>query len=616
MMKSADLARHVRALDGLRGVALLGVLLFHANGALPGGYLGVDLFFVLSGFLITSLLLAEHRRTGRIALGAFWVRRARRLLPALVVLMPAIALYARAFAKPEELVGIRYDALATLGYVANWRAIFTHRSYWQLFAAPSPLEHTWSLAIEEQFYVVWPLVVALVLRRHTKRAILALALGLAAASMATMVLLFRPADTSRVYLGTDTRAVALLVGVSLATVLSLDTTVPARWRGALDALGATAALGLAAAWWTLPGDTPFLYHGGLWLTELAAAVLIVCATQGRSLVARALAVRPLALLGTVSYGAYLWHWPINVVLTSERAHLSGLELQALRFALTMAIASFSYVVVERPIRAGVLTVARAARSVPAALALTALLVVGATRPRAVLPAPLPLAVVAATPETPEIRVMMVGDSTANSLGWALRGLQQPGLVVELEGRDGCTMMADTCGGAEWAAKIDAVRPDATLLFLGGAFMHGIDADGAWRKSCHPEWDRRFETTLVRRLDDLRSIAGQVWAVTIPYPLGPWENAAIRAEVDCINASIRKAAAAVPGVLPLELADHVCPHGECVRESNGTTIRPDGTHYSIDGAHDLARWVLAEIEPPGGSDGLASAERWARGAVTP
>ncbi|HEY1533463.1 MAG TPA: acyltransferase, partial [Polyangiaceae bacterium] len=134
--------RHVPALDGLRGIALLGVLLFHANGALPGGYLGVDLFFVLSGYLITSLLLAEHAQTGRIALSAFWVRRARRLFPALLSLMPAIAVYGRYFARPDELRSLRAQALATLGYVANWQTIFEHKSYWQLFSSPSPLEHT------------------------------------------------------------------------------------------------------------------------------------------------------------------------------------------------------------------------------------------------------------------------------------------------------------------------------------------------------------------------------------------------------------------------------------------------------------------------------------------
>ena len=210
---------HVPALDGLRGAALLGVLFFHADGALKGGYLGVDLFFVLSGYLITSILLAEHDATGKIVLSTFWVRRARRLFPALLSLMPAVAAYAWLLARADELKGIRADALATLGYVANWRAIFSHKSYWELFASPSPLEHTWSLSIEEQFYVVWPLVVALVLRRGSRGWVLALSLGLGALSMGAMALLFDPADTTRAYLGTDTRAAAILAGAALAAAV-------------------------------------------------------------------------------------------------------------------------------------------------------------------------------------------------------------------------------------------------------------------------------------------------------------------------------------------------------------------------------------------------------------
>jgi len=208
----------VPAIDGLRGIALLGVLAFHANGALRGGYLGVDLFFVLSGFLITRILLAEQQATGRIDLRSFWVRRARRLFPALLALMPAIGLYAYFLTPPAGLAGIRADALSTLGYVANWSAIFSHRSYWELFRSPSPLEHTWSLAIEEQFYVVWPLVVFLVLRRFGARALFAVAAGLAALSMVAMVALFDPERTMRVYYGTDTRAATILAGAAFACV--------------------------------------------------------------------------------------------------------------------------------------------------------------------------------------------------------------------------------------------------------------------------------------------------------------------------------------------------------------------------------------------------------------
>src|SRR5688572_19999684 len=197
--------RHMPALDGLRGLAVAGVVLCHA-GHLTGGYLGVDLFFVLSGFLITSLLLTERRDTGRISLSGFWARRARRLLPALFGMLAGVAVYAAVWADRAELDPIRADALATLGYVANWRAIFAGNGYWDVFSAPSPLEHTWSLAIEEQFYLVWPLAVLALLwvGRGSARAVLTGSLALGAASAAWMIASYTPGDDpQRVYLGTD-----------------------------------------------------------------------------------------------------------------------------------------------------------------------------------------------------------------------------------------------------------------------------------------------------------------------------------------------------------------------------------------------------------------------------
>ena len=590
--------RHLPALDGLRGLALLGVLFFHAGGALRGGYLGVDLFFVLSGYLITSLLLAEQRVAGTIALGPFWVRRARRLFPALLSLMPAIALYARFFAKPVELQGLRADALATLGYVANWRAIFSHKSYWQLFAAPSPLEHTWSLAIEEQFYVVWPLVVALVLRRGSKQTLRLLTLVLTAASMAAMILLFDPEKTSRVYLGTDTRAASILVGAVLATFIGPDTTFQPSTIRKLDILGGLSLVGLAIAWTRLEGASRFLYHGGFWLTELGVLVLIVCAVCGRaSLVARVLSLKPLTYLGTISYGVYLWHWPVNVLLTPERIHLRGFFLHVVQFALTFLIAILSYRFLERPIRMRGLPFGRSLVMVPVAVALAVVLVVRGTYARELPSQPMLPAMFEPSGESGRdvFRVMVLGDSTANSLGWGLRGVRRPGIAVELMGQDGCTMLGDTCGGPEWTQRTKELRPNATLVFLGGAFLHGTSVDGEWRKSCHPVWDGKFETNLTHRLADLLSPEGRVWAMTVPYPLGEYDTDAFRKETDCINASIRKSAEAVPGIELLDFAERLCPKGACRLESDGKTVRPDGVHYTIDGASELSQWVLQQIQ---------------------
>jgi peptidoglycan/LPS O-acetylase OafA/YrhL len=612
MTRSTSTFRHLPALDGLRGLALLGVLFFHAGGALTGGYLGVDLFFVLSGFLITSLLLAEQQRTGRIALGAFWTRRARRLFPALLSLMPAVALYGRYLARPSELHALRADALATLAYVANWRAIVSHKSYWDLFTSPSPLEHMWSLSIEEQFYLVWPLLVGGLLttrvaqRRGAAQTLLGLVLALLVASVVATLWLYTPENTSRVYLGTDTRAAGILAGAALACLTATDrlplTGRQVRW---LDGAGLLSMLLLGVAWALLDGQQPFLYRGGLWLTELATLVLIRCALEPeRSLVARILAWRPLRLVGAVSYGAYLWHWPIDVVLSAERTSLDGWRLQAVRFAVTFAVSVVSYRFLERPIRERGVPFGKPLFVVPAAIVCSVLLVVGATDAQGGMAAavPVPISQPATPPplpppETIREHVLVFGDSTANSLGWGLRGVQRPGLGIELLGKDGCTLLADTCNGPEWKRLATETPADAKLVFVGGAFLHGVTAEGIWRKACHRAWETRFRGTLQRRLTDLTSTPGDTWLVTVPYPLGVYDDASFRKETDCINQALTKTAQAVPGVKMLDLAGHLCPKGTCTRTLDGKTIRPDGVHYDIDGANELSRWIVSEILPP-------------------
>ncbi len=591
---------HLPALDGLRGLAVLGVLFFHANGALRGGYLGVDLFFVLSGYLITSILLAEHRAAGKIALKNFWIRRARRLFPALLSLMPAIALYCWLFAKPDELSRVRGDALATLGYIANWRSIFSEKSYWELFATPSPLEHTWSLSIEEQFYVVWPLVVMVVLRRGSKKTLLLLSVALAIASIVTMLVLFHPARTSRVYFGTDTRAVGILAGAALACLLPPTTTFARASVKKLDVLGVLSAIGLAIAWWTIGGESRFLYRGGFWLTELAALVLIACAVADKeSLVARALSFRPLTWVGTISYGLYLWHWPVNVVLSPQRLHFGGFRLHVIQFALAFAIAIVSYRFLEKPIRTRGLPFGRPIYIVPAAVVFAVLLVVRATWARP-LPAQQPGQVVDFSLDTnvedPSTKVLLLGDSTANSLGWILRGARRPGVAVDIKGRDGCTMLWDTCLGDQWAKMTTELHSDITIVFIGGAFMHGLSTETDWVKACHPEWDAKYQKVLSTHLAELVVLPTKVWVATVPYGLNAWDDKDLHREIDCINEDTRKAAAAVPAVRVLELADRVCSKQHCDRDENNR-VRPDGVHYDIDGAQPVARWIFDQITRP-------------------
>jgi peptidoglycan/LPS O-acetylase OafA/YrhL len=214
---------YVPALDGVRGVAVLAIMGYHGGVFLTsGGFYSLDAFFALSGFLITSLLVAQWQQSGSIRLGRFWARRARRLLPALFVLLPAVLAYATWVAPPGMYPGLRGDSLSTLLYVANWHFIVTGSNYFAQTGATSPLLHTWSLAVEEQFYLVWPLIVLLILRsRLGLRILFGVCVGGAIASAVLMAILASPSTQNRVYYGTDTRAQSLLVDAALSVALTI-----------------------------------------------------------------------------------------------------------------------------------------------------------------------------------------------------------------------------------------------------------------------------------------------------------------------------------------------------------------------------------------------------------
>ena len=377
-------------LDGLRALAVIAVLLYHAELPwIPGGFLGVEIFFVISGYLITALLLAEWRQRGRIDLKDFWFRRARRLLPAAYLLLAVTLAYAVVFL-PEEVAGLRGDVIAALGYVTNWYLVLGHESYFEAVGRPSLLKHLWSLAVEEQFYLLWPPVLAVGLSvgatRWRKRRVLLVALAGAAASALLMAVLYRPeVDPSRIYFGTDTRATGLLTGAALAFVWapwrvltpSGKSCSPAarrlrlhrvRQRGLLrrrwgwtaprllDVAGLAALGGLALFCLRLGEFQPFLYRGGLASVALATAVVIMaCAHPHTHLGASLLGWRPLRWIGLRSYGIYLWHWPVFMVTRPQLdVHIEGLQLLALRLALTVVLADLSYRYVETPIRRGAL----------------------------------------------------------------------------------------------------------------------------------------------------------------------------------------------------------------------------------------------------------------------
>ena len=339
---------------------MIAVVLFHSTlGIAPGGFLGVEVFFVISGYIITRALLAEREEHGRIALGGFWLRRARRLLPALFLLLLGVAGYSLLFA-PDEAAGLRHETVAALAYVTNWDLIVAGETYFDSWERPSLLRHLWSLAVEEQFYVVWPLLMAGGLAVLRRRLTLALIVAGAAASAVLMAVLYEPGGAvTRIYYGTDTRASGLLIGSALAFVWTARQSSGGGGLRALAGMSGLTVLGLAGfatlVGFTLlsDGGTPFLYQGGFALVGVATAALIVAATHERSPLARGLGIPLLRWIGLRSYGIYLWHWPV-MALTRPGVDvpLDGWALFAMQVAITLWLAEVSYRWVEKPIREG------------------------------------------------------------------------------------------------------------------------------------------------------------------------------------------------------------------------------------------------------------------------
>jgi peptidoglycan/LPS O-acetylase OafA/YrhL len=343
--------RHYASLDSLRALAVLAVIAYHYDLSWArGGFLGVDLFFVLSGFLITTLLILEWRRSDRIALGVFWGRRARRLLPALLVVLVVVAIVTVHTVDPWKRAGVRDDGVASLFYAANWRFIAAKQGYFELFAAPSPLRHMWSLAIEEQFYLVWPLITFALLRaaRGSLRLLGAVCIAGIAASIAAMAFLYDKGDPSRAYYGTDTRAHTILMGALLAIVLAVWNP-GAVARRYIRTTALMAFIAIMIAWNATTGTSARYYHGGSAVYAALTCIVIAGALQP-GVLQRALSLRPLAWIGRISYGLYLFHWPLDVWLVPTRVHLHGTPLNLLRLAVTFAVATISYYLVELPIR--------------------------------------------------------------------------------------------------------------------------------------------------------------------------------------------------------------------------------------------------------------------------
>jgi peptidoglycan/LPS O-acetylase OafA/YrhL len=358
--------RYMPGLDGLRAIAVMAVIAYHLGlGWAPGGLLGVGVFFTLSGYLITDLLLGQWSTGGGLRLANFWLRRARRLLPALFVMLVVVMAWVT-LAEPSQLSDLRGAVWAATGYFSNWWMIYQHVPYFARFGPPSPLGHLWSLAIEEQFYLLWPWLLLLGLRFVPERRsplpirprLAGATLVLAGASAVTMGLLYHPGfDSSRVYDGTDTRAFGLLFGAALAMVWpsrSLTTNLTVSARQILDGIGVVGLVAIGVLIWRTNDYSSFLYQGGMVLLSVATVMVITALVHPATMLGRALGWRPLRWIGVRSYGIYLWQFPI-IVLTTPPPYSGVDPIRAtLQVAASFALAALSWRFIEEPIRHGAL----------------------------------------------------------------------------------------------------------------------------------------------------------------------------------------------------------------------------------------------------------------------
>ncbi len=353
---------YLPGLDGVRALAVIGVLLYHADLSwIPGGFLGVDVFFVLSGFLITSLILEEFDRSGRVDFRRFYLGRARRLLPALILVLVVVSL-AAALVYQDAARQLASDVVASIFYVNNWWYIAADQSYFEFIGRPPLLKHLWSLAVEEQFYLVWPAIAFLAMRRFARKGVFAVAATLAILSTIWMLQLAVAngfpdfADPSRAYFGTDSHSMGLLIGAAMATFWRpgrMRRSLPTGASVIITAIGITALL--AVIWFfVFVGEfTPWLYRGGFLGLALIVATLIAAASHPGVGLGKAMGTQPWRYIGQRSYGLYLWHWPVFMATRPGLdLPLDGVPLLILRLGLTVGIAELSFRFVEMPIRRG------------------------------------------------------------------------------------------------------------------------------------------------------------------------------------------------------------------------------------------------------------------------
>jgi peptidoglycan/LPS O-acetylase OafA/YrhL len=358
---SASSNRYIHSVDGLRAVAVIAVLLYHLGiDWIPGGFLGVDLFFVISGYVITGLILDSIEKSGGLDLRAFYLSRIRRLVPALVAMVILTTLYIGVYAT-ETVRRFLGDLPYVFTGTMNWALVNREQDYFETIGRPPLLQHTWSLAVEAQFYLVWPLVLLFVLRYFGKKNISFVALAIALASGVALFLYsvqidIRESAVSHVYFGTDTHSIGLFLGAALAVSWkpqNLTREISKRAQDFVDLIGVFGFLGLLSAFLFINESDPTLYRIAFPLTALFGCATLISVIHPASRFAPILSTRPALWIGERSYGIYLWHW-IVFQLTRPSIDLVGDDwaLYSLRVLIVFALADISYRYIETPVRRG------------------------------------------------------------------------------------------------------------------------------------------------------------------------------------------------------------------------------------------------------------------------
>ena len=632
---------------------MFAILCFHGRlGWAKGGFICVSVFFTMSGFLITSLVLAERERHGRIDLPAFWARRARRLIPASIVALLLAAVVTVVVVPAAQRVNVVGDIRAALLNFANWRFIAEGTKYADFSVVPSPVEHYWSLAIEEQFYLVFPVLAALTLARS--KAVLGWAFaGIIALSVAQQI---RLDDIDRVYFGTDTRLAEIAAGGLLALAYPRLRELDARQRSrVLDIGGLVGLAGSVVIFLTAPHGRSAIYDGGLAAFAAVSALMVLGSVEG-PVTQRILGFRPFVELGKMSYGAYLYHFPLYLLLDEERTNLDGYALFGVRLAATLAACTLSYHLLERPIRIGAALTTRTARLALAG-GFAAVLIVGlpvastgdeerlAFRPvdtttstsspttTSTAAAVDPTGSTVSTAPTTTIaparppRVVVVGDSTALANGgglekWGVESgrlqvvtVHEPGcgplLGIKFKIREDYEFQPFRCDelfpkAATAARQLDA---DAIIVFIGSSQLADWQYDDM--EGLHhlgePIIDNRYGASVDRVLGELEEAEVPILWATVPLPM--WD----------LEVFSQVIGSPVPGHGPITLNDP--PRTTRLNELNGQSvphstlaalwpyagrlmgpdgtvpkrIRPDGLHLSEAGVREVApAWLYDEL----------------------